>query len=82
MSKHISDGQVKTLKSHECRVCGETIPAGVQCHRYTGIDDDIGFFSVWFHHECWEYSIHWDETEWENCIPGAVSRAEIAAEAP
>ena len=75
---HYSDKLVIPKKMHTCRVCGEIIKSGEQCHLYKGIED--GFYTIYFHNECWDYSRDWEENDWETCSPGEISRKEIKDE--
>ena len=80
MGTHISDKQGKPRKRHICRVCGEFIEVGEQCHIYKGVEEGEGFYTLYFHNECWDYSRDWDENDWDTCGPGSISREEIRAE--
>ena len=74
---YISDKLGKPRKRHQCRVCGTVIEAGEQCHIYKGVEDGEGFYTLYFHPDCWDYSRDWDDMDWDTCSPGAVSRQEI-----
>ena len=77
---YISDKQGKPRKRHSCRVCGTMIEVGEPCRIYKGVESGEGFYTLYFHDECWSYSRDWDDQDWEMCGPGAVSRNEIRAE--
>lgn len=74
---YVSDGPVKPRKRHQCRVCGELIEIGEQCHTYRGVEDNEGFYTLYFHDDCWRYSRDWDWQDWETFYPGAISRKEV-----
>jgi len=74
---HISDKVGKPRKAHWCRVCGEMIAASETCHIYRGVADGEGFYTLYFHPDCWEYSRGWDGADWECASPGDVSRREV-----
>lgn len=80
MSTYIDDKEGKARKLHQCRVCGDMIQPGETCRIYRGIEDGEGFYTLHFHPVCWDYSRSWDEQDWENCGPGAISRREIEEE--
>jgi hypothetical protein len=75
-SIYISDGICYVRKNHRCRVCDEVIKKGEQCHTYRGIEEGDGFYTLYFHHRCWDYSRDWDDLDWD-CLPGDVSRKEV-----
>lgn len=52
MSACLAAKLVKARKPHKCTWCGETIKAGEQYHRRTGIDDDGLFWTMEIHLEC------------------------------
>ena len=76
---YISDKVVKPRKPHRCRVCWDGIEAGEACHTYRGVESSEGFYTIYFHPECWEYSRDWEDQDWENC-PGGISRGEVQRE--
>lgn len=76
---YISDKVGKVRKAHQCRVCGDKIEVGEECHIYRGVADD-GFYTGYFHDICWDYSRDWDELDWETCSPGSISRNDIRIE--
>ena len=67
----------KVRKRHLCRVCGEVIAAGEECHIYRGVEDGEGFYTIYFHDECWVGSRDWDEMDWEEMWSGEVPREEM-----
>jgi len=77
MDTHISDHSGVTRKNQICRVCAELLPAGSNCHHYTGVEDGYGFYSLHFHPECWEYARDWDDDDWEILGPGEVSQETV-----
>ena len=80
MSTYISEKLIIPRRSHKCRICGEKIGKGETCYRYVGVEEGIGFYTLYGHIECWEYSRDWDVDDWETMTPGAVSREEILNE--
>lgn len=80
MSTYISDKQGKPRKRHQCRVCGEIIDAGEQCHIYKGVENGDGFYTLYFHNDCWDYSRDWGDIDWETFGPGEISRKKIQEE--
>ena len=42
-------GVVKTRKTHECVVCGDTIPKGMRTLVESGFNRNEGYFSNYFH---------------------------------
>ena len=78
-STYISDNVGKVHKPHSCRICDERIEKGEKCHIYKGVEDGEGFYTLWFHHECWNYSRDFDWWDWESIFPGDVSRKEVLA---
>jgi len=76
MCTYISDRVAKPRKFHRCRVCYEGIAVGEACHVYRGVARGEGFYTIYFHLECWEYSRDWEEQDWETC-PGGISRNEV-----
>lgn len=76
-SHHISDKAAKVLKSHQCRVCGDHIEKGETCHIYHGVEDGEGFYTSYFHPECWDLTRDWDDVDWETMKPGDISRNEV-----
>ena len=77
MGTFISEKEGHPRKRHQCRVCGTMIEAGERCHIYKGVEDGEGFYTLYFHDDCWEYSRDWDDIDWETCGPGSISREEI-----
>ncbi len=77
---YIADKVVKVRKRHQCRVCGEWIEKGDSCRLYRGVETGEGFYTIYFHHQCWEHSRDWD-MDWESISPGEISREEIARDA-
>ena len=74
---YISDKVGKPRKKHNCRVCDELIPAGEECHIYKGVESPEGFYTSYFHTECWSHSRDWKEWDWDRLMPGDVSRKEV-----
>lgn len=74
--KHLRSGLVKTRKGHRCRICDGEIPKGSKVYMFTGIDEE-GFYTIYFHDLCREYSKDFDETDWEFSAPGSVSYSEV-----
>lgn len=72
--------KIKTRKRHHCRVCYDLFDIGEECISYRGIEQGEGFYTIYFHYLCWEYSRDWDELMWETMCPGAISRKEILEE--
>ena len=70
----------KPRMSHQCRVCGDIIQAGESCEIYRGVEDGVGFYTLYLHQDCHEYTADWDDTDWETMAPGRISRDEIRAE--
>ncbi|NDB77447.1 MAG: hypothetical protein EB141_17700 [Verrucomicrobia bacterium] len=68
-----TDDTVKTRKKHECRVCGEIIPAGEAVIRRAGFDSD-GPWAIHMHPECERLTKDWDSMDWESIGPGEVKR--------
>lgn len=79
-STHISDREIKVRKQHRCRVCDEAIPGGAICHEYRGVDSEDGFYTIYFHLDCWDYSRDWDDNTWDSSTPGSVSHEEVRQE--
>ena len=79
-STRIDEHVGRIRKDHECRVCGEIIKKGSECYIYRGVEDGAGFYSIYFHFECREYSYDWVECDWETMLPGSISRDEIREE--
>ena len=78
---YISDKVVKVRKPHQCRICGEIINKDEICVSYRGVEKDIGFYTIYFHHECFDYSnryIKYDE--WDYLTPGNITRQEVLEE--
>ena len=68
----------KIRKNQQCRVCGETLLSGSEAIIYKGVDKEIGFFTVYFHSECRDYSSCWCEDDWETYSPGScITRKEV-----
>jgi hypothetical protein len=64
----ISNGNVKTRKSHKCDLCGRTIAIGTTARRL--VSTDMGkVYSFYYHPECDRVTIldKWDEIDWECC---------------
>lgn len=74
---HISDNEGKVRKGHNCRVCDERICAGDFCHMYTGVESPDGFYTLYFHLDCWRHSRDWDCWDWDRFMPGDMSRGEV-----
>lgn len=72
---HLSDKVCKPKKPHECRVCGERIDKGESCQMYRGVEEE-GFYTLYFHCDCWGYSRDWDDGDWK-MNPGDISREEV-----
>lgn len=68
-----TDDTVKTRKKHECRVCGEIIPAGETVVRRAGFDCD-GPWTIHMHPECERLTKDWDSMDWESIGPGELKR--------
>jgi hypothetical protein len=78
-SVYISDGHCRVIKPHRCRVCDEMIKKGEECHTYRGIERGEGFYTLYFHNECWVYSREWESSDWD-ILPGSVTRKEVRKE--
>ena len=74
---YISDKQGKPRKSHCCRVCDEAIEAGELCHIYKGVESGEGFYTLYFHLDCWKHSGQWDWWDWDRSLPGDITRKEV-----
>lgn len=68
-----SNSVVKTRKRHECRGCGENIPAGETVVCRTGVDGD-GWWTIYMHPECEIITREWDSLDWECSAPGEFKR--------
>ena len=77
---HISNHIGHPRKPHQCRVCGDEIPAKAECMIYRGVENGVGFYTSYFHLLCWDYSRDWEDYEWESISPGCVSREEMRRE--
>ena len=77
MAAYISDKIGKPRSKHLCRVCNEILPVGEKCHIYKGVEQGEGFYTLYFHTECWNHSRDWYESDWDIITPGDVSRKEV-----
>lgn len=73
---YISDKEIKPRKNHHCYVCGERTPKGEPCHSYKGVGED-GFYTIYFHLECWRITRDWDSCDWECFYPGDMPRKDV-----
>ena len=77
----ISSKELVARKPHECRICGDTIPAGETCSRYTGVDSEDGFYTLYFHLDCREWANHFiDYMDWQTHGPGDVTHEQVKQE--
>lgn len=77
---YISDRVIKTRKQHQCRICGEIINKGEMCHNYKAVETGEGFYTLYFHHECFDYAdkfIKYDEWDF---LPGTITRQDVLEE--
>lgn len=61
-------------KNHRCRVCWQRIPKGEKHVAIRAIDDVP--YTVRLHFACRYFTKDWDDSDWENNIPGEVTREE------
>lgn len=66
---------------HECRLCGELIPAGQPCVRWTGFFENKPFTSH-AHPGCYGLTTNWDSSDWESVLPGDIERPAINTAIP
>lgn len=73
----ISEKIGKIRKPHQCHVCGETMSSTAEAVIYKAVDKELGFFTLYFHIECREYSSCWCNDDWETYSPGTITRKDV-----
>lgn len=77
---YIESRVIKPRKPHQCRICGEIIGKGESCYSYRGIESGEGFYTIYFHHECFDYANKFIRNdEWE-FLPGSITRQDVLEE--
>lgn len=76
MSTLIERRNVSIRKSHRCRICHDGIDPPAQCISLRCLGDD-GYYTLYLHDDCDDYSASWDDDDWGNSNPGSVGREEV-----
>lgn len=76
MKRFISEKNTIVRKQHKCYLCASKINKSDKANIYTGANDD-GIYKLYMHPECHEYTKSWRDDDWDNHMPGDISRAEV-----